>query len=112
MAIAGTVLGYASLGFVTRCYALGIQRRNIFENFGGHAILMGLFGAAGYWLHGVEARQRQILSAKKEQLKANREHLAKIAEKYAAPPAARGASSSSSGSGAGKEKEEQEQSEE
>ncbi|KAK0526042.1 hypothetical protein OC834_004670 [Tilletia horrida] len=78
MAIAGTVLGYAGLGFVTRCYALGIQRRNIFENFGGHAILMGLFGAAGYWLHGVQERQVEIIDAKKREIKAARERMASL----------------------------------
>ncbi|KAK0554188.1 hypothetical protein OC846_002199 [Tilletia horrida] len=79
MTLAGTVLGYAGLGFATRCYALGIQRRNIFENFGGHALLMGLFGAAGYWLHGIEGRQLELIERKKEEIKANRERLAQVA---------------------------------
>ena len=32
MTLAGTVLGYAGVGFLTRCYALGIQKRNILES--------------------------------------------------------------------------------
>lgn len=32
MPLATSVLGYASLGFITRCYALGIQKRNILDS--------------------------------------------------------------------------------
>jgi hypothetical protein len=32
MTVAASVLGYAGLGFITRCYALGIQKRNIFDS--------------------------------------------------------------------------------
>ncbi|KAE8245450.1 hypothetical protein A4X13_0g5914, partial [Tilletia indica] len=53
-------------------------------DFGGHAILMGLFGAAGYWLHGVEIRQREIIENKKEAIRANRQRLAGIVQARAA----------------------------
>lgn len=32
MTLAASVLGYAGIGFLTRCYALGIQKRNIFDS--------------------------------------------------------------------------------
>lgn len=32
MSVAASVLGYAGLGFLTRCYQLGIQKRNIFDS--------------------------------------------------------------------------------
>ncbi|PWN20005.1 hypothetical protein BCV69DRAFT_241326, partial [Microstroma glucosiphilum] len=70
-----SVLGWASVGFLTRCYQLGLQKRNIFENFGGHAMLMAAFGGVGYWAHGLEARQGALIQAKKEQILRNRERL-------------------------------------
>ncbi|KDN39239.1 hypothetical protein K437DRAFT_259127 [Tilletiaria anomala UBC 951] len=76
MAVATTVLGYAGLGFLTRCYALGIQKRNVLENLGGHAMLMTVFGAAGYYLHGVEGRQAELIQQKKEQILKNRQRMA------------------------------------
>lgn len=32
MSVLTSVLGYAGLGFITRCYALGIQKRNVLES--------------------------------------------------------------------------------
>ncbi|CAD6887675.1 unnamed protein product [Tilletia controversa] len=84
MAITGTVLGFSALGFATRCMGLGIQKRNMFENFGGHAILMGLFGAAGYYLHGVEFRQREIIEKQKATIRENRKRLAGVVQARAA----------------------------
>ena len=104
MAVLTSVLGYASLGFATRCYALGIQRRNVLESeyivwrrkeeklncladshpflcitdLGGHAFLMTAFGAVGYYFHGLEGRQNQAIQAKKEQILKNREALAAL----------------------------------
>ncbi|EST06598.1 Exonuclease, RNase T/DNA polymerase III [Kalmanozyma brasiliensis GHG001] len=76
MSVAASVLGYAGLGFLTRCYALGLQKRNIFENLGGHAMLMSAFGALGYYVHGLEGRQLELIAHKKEQILKNRERLA------------------------------------
>ncbi|KIS72253.1 uncharacterized protein UMAG_11831 [Mycosarcoma maydis] len=76
MSVAASVLGYAGLGFLTRCYALGLQKRNIFENLGGHAMLMTAFGALGYYVHGLEGRQLELIAHKKEQILKNRERLA------------------------------------
>ncbi len=37
---------------------------------------MTAFGGLGYYLHGVEARQVELIQAKKEQILANRERVA------------------------------------
>ncbi|PWN90184.1 hypothetical protein FA10DRAFT_251554 [Acaromyces ingoldii] len=76
MSVAASVLGYAGLGFLTRCYQLGIQKRNIFDNLGGHAMAMTAFGALGYYFHGLEGRQQELIQKKKEQILENRERLA------------------------------------
>ncbi|UZJ51269.1 hypothetical protein CBS101457_000589 [Exobasidium rhododendri] len=75
MTLATSVLGYAGVGFLTRCYALGIQKRNIFDNLGGHAMAMGAFGALGYYFHGLTGRQNELIAKKKEQILSNRERL-------------------------------------
>lgn len=63
-----SALGYAGFGFLARCYALGIQKRNIFDNFAGHLLFAGGFGLIGYWAHGVKQSQEQLLHKKQEQL--------------------------------------------
>ncbi|WFD14895.1 hypothetical protein MARU1_000906 [Malassezia arunalokei] len=68
-----SALGYAGFGFLARCYALGIQKRNIFDNFAGHVMFAGGFGLIGYWLHGVRESQERLLQQKKEQLEEKRQ---------------------------------------
>ncbi|KAN0066449.1 hypothetical protein ACQY0O_000543 [Thecaphora frezii] len=75
MSAVTSILGYAGLGFLTRCYALGLQKRNVFDNLGGHAMVMTAFGALGYYLHGLEGRQLALIAEKKEQILKNRERL-------------------------------------
>jgi hypothetical protein len=36
---------------------------------------MGAFGAIGYWLHGVQGRQNELIAHKKAQIISNRERL-------------------------------------
>lgn len=48
-------------------------------DLGGHAMLATAFGAAGYWFHGLEGRQNELIAKKKEQLLRNRERLAAAA---------------------------------
>ncbi|PKI85611.1 hypothetical protein MVES_000718 [Malassezia vespertilionis] len=67
-----SAIGYAGFGFLARCYALGIQKRNIFDNFGGHIMFAGAFGALGYWLHGVKFYQQALLEKKQEELATRR----------------------------------------
>ncbi|KOS15069.1 hypothetical protein Malapachy_0841 [Malassezia pachydermatis] len=68
-----SALGYAGFGFLARCYALGIQKRNMFENFAGHVAFAGGFGAIGYWLHGVKQSQAALLEKKQEELRQRRQ---------------------------------------
>lgn len=51
-----------------------------FADLGGHALAMGAFGTLGYWLHGVEHRQNELIALKKEQILKNRERLAARSE--------------------------------
>lgn len=37
---------------------------------------MGAFGAFGYWAHGLEGRQNELIRLKKEQILKNRERIA------------------------------------
>ncbi|KAI3627016.1 hypothetical protein GLX27_001318 [Malassezia furfur] len=67
-----SVLGYAGFGFLARCYALGIQKRNIMDNFTGHVLFAGAFGALGYWLHGVKVSQQELLERKQKELSERR----------------------------------------
>ena len=39
-------------------------------------MLMGAFGALGYYVHGLEGRQLELIAHKKEQILKNRERLA------------------------------------
>ncbi|CAO1631357.1 unnamed protein product [Jaminaea pallidilutea] len=73
-----TVAGWATVGFITRCYQLGIQKRNVFENFGGHAFYTAAFGAAGYYFYGLEGRQYAAIEAKKEEILRNRERMEQV----------------------------------
>ncbi|EPQ31863.1 uncharacterized protein PFL1_00062 [Pseudozyma flocculosa PF-1] len=77
--VVGSVLGYAGLGFLTRCYALGLQKRNIFDNLGGHAMVMTAFGGLGYYFHGLEGRQEELIAKKKEQILQNRQRISDAA---------------------------------
>ncbi|CAO1618152.1 unnamed protein product [Parajaminaea phylloscopi] len=80
---AASVIGWAGLGFVTRCYQLGLQKRNMFDNFGGHAALMTIFGGIGYWAHGLQERQEKLIEQKKEQILRNRERVAQRQQEQA-----------------------------
>lgn len=48
MTLASMVLGYAGLGFATRCYALGIQKRNIFDSACRNGVQKGGKGKRGH----------------------------------------------------------------
>lgn len=39
-------------------------------------MMMGAFGALGYYVHGLEGRQIELIKKKKEEIIANRERLA------------------------------------
>ena len=47
-------------------------------DLGGHAFLATAFGAVGYYLHGLEGRQNELIAQKKEQIMQNRERSAAL----------------------------------
>ncbi|KAK9895183.1 hypothetical protein P389DRAFT_172750 [Cystobasidium minutum MCA 4210] len=72
MPLLGTVLGWTSFGLASRCWQLAIQKRNIFDNLGGHALAMGSFGAMGYAYYHADQHVLQLLEQKKEGLRQQR----------------------------------------
>ena len=48
---------------------------------GGHAMIMTAFGGPGYYLHGIEGRQNELIAKKKEQILQNRERLSQGSSK-------------------------------
>ncbi|KAH9817841.1 hypothetical protein DFH28DRAFT_960911, partial [Melampsora americana] len=62
-------LGWATIGFGVRVYQLGVMRRGLFENLGGHLLSTGIFGSAGYYFYGLKERQREMLKIKREEVK-------------------------------------------
>ncbi|CAO1616501.1 unnamed protein product [Sympodiomycopsis kandeliae] len=83
--VLGSIAGWAGVGFLTRCYQLGIQKRHVFDNFGGHVGFMAGFGALGYYFHGLTQRQEILLKDKQDEILANRQ---KVQERLEARKAA------------------------
>jgi hypothetical protein len=50
-------------------------------DLGGHAMIMTAFGGLGYYLHGIEGRQNELIAKKKEQILQNRERLSQGSSK-------------------------------
>ncbi|GAA5987195.1 hypothetical protein JCM11641_006055 [Rhodosporidiobolus odoratus] len=73
MPLVSYIAGFATLGFGVRCYQLAIMKRNIFENLGGHVLSAGAFAGVGYYAYDLDARQRELIAEKKEQLLRMRE---------------------------------------
>ncbi|KAG0235556.1 hypothetical protein B0O80DRAFT_498170 [Mortierella sp. GBAus27b] len=76
MAVLATVAGFATFGVAARATALAIQRRPIVSGFAGYGISGVALGAIGYFAHGVEQRQNELLKERMETLSANRERRA------------------------------------
>ncbi|GJE88724.1 hypothetical protein PsYK624_048070 [Phanerochaete sordida] len=72
MALWSSVFGFSLFGLATRFGQLGIQKRNLFENMGGHAIAMVTFGFAGYWAHDWEVRSGEMIKEKRAEIAARR----------------------------------------
>ncbi|KAF9357808.1 hypothetical protein BGX26_003027 [Mortierella sp. AD094] len=73
MALLSVVAGFTTFGVAARGLALTIQRRPIASGFVGYGASAVAFGAFGYFIHGVEQRQNELLKERKEVLLANRE---------------------------------------
>ncbi|KAG0006082.1 hypothetical protein BGZ79_009364 [Entomortierella chlamydospora] len=73
MALLSVVAGFATFGMAARGLALSIQHRPIVSGFAGYGASAVAFGAVGYFVHGVEQRQNELMKERKEILIANRE---------------------------------------
>ncbi|KAH9039686.1 hypothetical protein EDB84DRAFT_1577157 [Lactarius hengduanensis] len=51
MPLLSSILGFSLFGLGARIGQLGIQKRNLLDNPGGHVISMLAFGYLGYWAH-------------------------------------------------------------
>ncbi|KAF9243410.1 hypothetical protein BU15DRAFT_72088 [Melanogaster broomeanus] len=68
MALLSSIVGFSFFGLASRFGQLAIQKRNLMENLGGHAIAMGVFGYAGYWAHHYEIRTNELIAWKRAEL--------------------------------------------
>ncbi|KAI0043819.1 hypothetical protein FA95DRAFT_1562899 [Auriscalpium vulgare] len=68
MALLSSVVGFSLFGLAARVGQLGIQKRNLFDNPGGHVIAMGVFGFAGYWAHRWDERAAVLIAEKRAQI--------------------------------------------
>jgi len=72
MSLLANILGFSAFGLAARIGQLGIQKRNILENPGGHLIAMGVFGYAGYWAYHWDQRAAVLLAEKRQQIQERR----------------------------------------
>ncbi|KAJ3565058.1 hypothetical protein NP233_g7888 [Leucocoprinus birnbaumii] len=68
MPMLSNILGFSLFGLAARFGQLGIQKRNLFDNPGGHLIAMGVFGYAGYWAHRWDIRSGELIAAKRAEI--------------------------------------------
>jgi len=83
MTIVSSILGFGAFGFAVRCWQLGVQRRNIMDNLGGHALSVGAWGTLGYFAYGWQERQNVLLAEKHKMLKERAEHASAAAAEAA-----------------------------
>ncbi|PSR75592.1 hypothetical protein PHLCEN_2v9072 [Hermanssonia centrifuga] len=72
MALLSNVVGFSMFGLLARLGQLGIQKRNLSENLGGHAIAMAVFGYGGYWAYKWDLRAGELLAEKRAEIAARR----------------------------------------
>ncbi|PCH42202.1 hypothetical protein WOLCODRAFT_31859, partial [Wolfiporia cocos MD-104 SS10] len=68
MAMLSTILGFSAFGLAARVGQLGIMKRNIYDNLGGHALSMLVFGYVGYWAHRWDERAEVLIAEKRAQI--------------------------------------------
>ncbi|KAI5122893.1 hypothetical protein M0805_007571 [Coniferiporia weirii] len=73
MGLLSNVVGFSIFGLVARLGQLGIQKRNPFENLGGHVIAMSVFGGAGYYAYKWDLRAAELIAEKRAEITARRE---------------------------------------
>lgn len=89
MALLSTILGFSLFGLSARIGQLGIQKRNLLENPGGHIISMLAFGYLGYWAHRWDERASVLIAEKRAEIVERRkQRIARAEEASAAALAA------------------------
>lgn len=85
MSMLANIVGFSLFGLAARFGQLGIQKRNLFENFSGHVISMGAFGYAGYWAWRWDQRAAVLIQQKKAEIQEKR----RVRQEHAEAEAAR-----------------------
>ncbi|KAI0065328.1 hypothetical protein BV25DRAFT_1913918 [Artomyces pyxidatus] len=91
MPLLSSILGFSLFGLAARVGQLGIQKRNLLDNPGGHVISMVVFGYVGYWAHRWDERAAVLIADKRAQIAERRR--AQIERADAAAAAALGEAS-------------------
>ncbi|KAH9940965.1 hypothetical protein B0H21DRAFT_697285 [Amylocystis lapponica] len=73
MSVLSSVVGFSLFGLLARFGQLGIQKRNLFDNMGGHALAMLTFGTAGYGVYQWDQRAAVLLAEKRAEIAARRQ---------------------------------------
>ncbi|KAF5391488.1 hypothetical protein D9757_002431 [Collybiopsis confluens] len=79
MTLFANVLGFSLFGLAARFGQLGIQKRNLFDNLGGHAFAMGVFGYGGYLAWRWDQTSAELIAKKRAEIAQSRkERLARV----------------------------------
>ncbi|KAI9431974.1 hypothetical protein H4582DRAFT_1793322, partial [Lactarius indigo] len=62
--VLSSILGFSLFGLGAHIGQLGIQKRNLLDNPGGHVISMLAFGYLGYWAHQWDERASVLMATK------------------------------------------------
>ncbi|KAH9002992.1 hypothetical protein EDB86DRAFT_3073477 [Lactarius hatsudake] len=89
MPLLSSILGFSLFGLGARIGQLGIQKRNLLDNPGGHVISMLAFGYLGYWAHQWDERASVLIAEKRAEIaERRRQRIAHAEEASAAALAA------------------------
>ncbi|KAF8623601.1 hypothetical protein AX17_007304 [Amanita inopinata Kibby_2008] len=81
MSLLANILGFSAFGLAARMGQLGIQKRNLLDNPGGHLISMGVFGFVGYWAYKWDLRSTELIAEKRAAIAEHRrQQIAKAEE--------------------------------
>ncbi|GBE87966.1 hypothetical protein BKA93DRAFT_827499 [Sparassis latifolia] len=80
MSLLSNVVGFSLIGLLARFGQLGIQKRNIFSNMGGHAIAMVAFGTLGYGAYHWDQRAAVLLEEKRAEIAERRQRKVEAAQ--------------------------------
>ncbi|KAF8656205.1 hypothetical protein AX16_002641 [Volvariella volvacea WC 439] len=84
MPLLANIVGFSFFGLAARFGQLAIQKRNLMDNLGGHAIAMATFGYAGYWAYKWDERAAVLLAEKRAEISERRQKQIAKAEAAAA----------------------------